>query len=498
MLSRLPNIRRFNFSSLKINSHSNSIQIQKAQAINNGKQIEINFNDNSQYVFHGSWMKDSAQNNVGDDYYRTNFALDDVMDSDKYLVSNINISDNGNLLHISFVKSNGTAAGTSQFNNIYPAKWLHSFAPFVGSNAYGNGNNIINNNSLSDDIYTCNNKTLWNSDSLNITRFNAKDIMEERDNNYSIKIDFFEKMMDPGMCIIENMDNIIENMNKYDKYDDVLVGEPLQRLAQASVGKLRMHHALNTSHWVSRTFGSEPENPISSDFDQRNPLAMHTDHSFFSDTSAYLIWMYQSQGDVMSKICDGLAVAKYIKEYYPNEFNLLSTINATHSVRNVLVSKEGILRQTLNNDNVSDFEGVQTHPIIQIDNNNNIKRIAHSEAKRGVCAIPFDIYDEYMNAYKLWCQLIHDDRFIVKVQVNENNVMVLNNWRILHGRGIMINPKNDRIFVGAYSTKEIFDNRYRYLHQSHIVQNNKHFKNIDTKSATRIPNQVLKKLIQNN
>eukprot|EP01084_Bolivina_argentea_P167514 290715_1 len=498
---RFPTIGRFNFSTLsKSRFDSNLIQIKKAKIINEGKQIMINFSNNSQYIFHCSWMKDSAPNNIGSDFYRSK--LYDLLDFDQYSIKNININDNGDSLSVLFQKLNGVGVANddTQCYNTYPSQWLHSFAPFVGSIEAGGdidqqmNININGTDSLFRNIYE--KRKPWDTNKLKISKFNANDIMgndimSNTEYNYDNALDFFEKLVDPGICVIENMDDInIDSLG--DELDDGTMGIPLTKLIELSVGKLRIHHSRKNLHWIIRS--NALDNGITDDYNQRNPLAMHTDHSFFNGTSAYLIWMHQFKGDVISKVCDGLAVAKYIKEYYPNEFNLLSTINVTHSFRNVIYSKDGDLRTTLGNNNVSEFETIQTHPIIQIDNNNNIKRIVHSESKRGVCAIPFDIYDEYMNAYKLWCQLVDDDRFIVKVEFNENNVIVMNNWRLLHGRATMVNQESDRILVGAYTTREIFDNRYRYLHQKRIENKNDLF--CDKKSTTRIPNQVLSSLIE--
>ena len=62
------------------------------------------------------------------------------------------------------------------------------------------------------------------------------------------------------------------------------------------------------------------------DYDLANPLSMHTDHAFIDGVPGALQFMYQAQGSVRTKVCDGLAVANELRRVDPEAFELLSTV----------------------------------------------------------------------------------------------------------------------------------------------------------------------------
>lgn len=47
-----------------------------------------------------------------------------------------------------------------------------------------------------------------------------------------------------------------------------------------------------------------------SDYNLANQLSMHSDHAFIDGVPGFLQFMFQAQGSVVTKICDGLAIAE--------------------------------------------------------------------------------------------------------------------------------------------------------------------------------------------
>ena len=45
------------------------------------------------------------------------------------------------------------------------------------------------------------------------------------------------------------------------------------------------------------------------------------------------------------------------------------------------------------------FEDCHTHPIIKLDDQGEVEMVAHSEVKRGICALPYEQYEPAMDAY---------------------------------------------------------------------------------------------------
>jgi hypothetical protein len=122
----------------------------------------------------------------------------------------------------------------------------------------------------------------------------------------------------------------------------------------------------------------------------------------------------------------------------------------------------------------------------------SIERIAQSETKRGVCAIPFDVYEPYMKAYRRWTALVDDPKYVRKFEWPENGVVVCNNYRVLHGRA-ELSPGDERTLIVGYTGKGITDNRYRMLCQMRAERD------LGMGSGSlwlsRLPNQVLSRMI---
>ena len=117
--------------------------------------------------------------------------------------------------------------------------------------------------------------------------------------------------------------------------------------------------------------------------------------------------------------------------------------------------------------------------------------MVQSETKRGVSALPFEIYEPYMNAYKKWVALLEEDRFKCKFDWPEHSMVVMNNHRVLHGRA-EVPPGVKRSMVFAYVMKTVYENRYRLLKQRQAEQNSPE---MNHKWLTRLPNQVLTSLV---
>jgi len=114
-----------------------------------------------------------------------------------------------------------------------------------------------------------------------------------------------------------------------------------------------------------------------------------------------------------------------------------------------------------------------------------------SETKRGVCALPFDVYQPFMEAYELWTRLCEDERFIKHFDWPEGSCVVTNNHRTLHGRAT-VPAGMARTLVIGYLNKVSVENRYRLLKQMQMERDSV---TLNSRWTTRIPNQVLERLL---
>jgi len=448
------------------------VKIVSAIPVNDGKQVDIEFVDKTSYRFHTAWIKDAHPNLTGSDYYRKSAKT--VFEVDGYAVDSAKPLEGGDKIQVNFTNCNPENAVTEE----YVSSFLHAFAPYVGRplhKAAEQAQSLPGTGSLLDGLYQ--NRKGWGSD-LEMPTFDG----EEMAKNEDMQIEFLERMMDPGVALIKNI-GVPEG------FDHVKAGIPMEEFVGKIIGRLNQHPVRATRFGVIHT---QARGEIAgADYDHKNPLSMHTDHSVYHGTPGYLQFMYQARGSVTSKVCDGVAIANYMREHHPEDFKLLTTVNVTHSSRNCIYAKSGGYRRDSPDRDGASFELVHTHPVIQLDKDGNVEKIVQSETKRGVSALPYDIYDRYMEAYKRWTQLVEDEQFKCNFEWPEHSVIVMNNHRVLHGRATVA-PGVERTMVFGYVMKTIYENRHRLLKQRRAEKNHSV---LNDKWLTRLPNQVLSKML---
>merc|ERR1712107_688954 len=108
-------------------------------------------------------------------------------------------------------------------------------------------------------------------------------------------------------------------------------------------------------------------------------------------------------------------------------------------------------------------------PILQADGNGDIFRLQYNEVFRQPCEVPFDDFKDYYAAYARFAELIHLPEFEVRFPVSKGELMVVQNWRVMHGRNGNMDgtPSNlqssDRLITGGTVTRESVVSRARQL-----------------------------------
>ena len=309
-----------------------SKRIVKAKSVNDGKQVDMEFADGTAYRFHTGWMKDSHPNLVGEDTYRK--SAQTILENDQYMAKMLNLSSDGSLISVHFKNYSNQKGVTEE----YPSDWLHAFAPYVGSplndaSHMTNTSGLPDTGSLLEDIYK--NRKPWDS-TLEIPKFNGPDLLKDE----NLQIQFMETMMETGVAMISDI-------GKPQSFQDVDCGKPLEDFVFSIIGRINQHPVRATRFGVIHSEAAVAVAENSSDYDCKNPLSMHTDHSPYHGTPGYLQFMYQARGSVTSKVCDGLAVAEHLRQHHPKDFEMLAKVNLTHSTRNsTWLSNYQVLRWT--------------------------------------------------------------------------------------------------------------------------------------------------------
>jgi len=445
-------------------------QVIDCVSVNAGKQLELTFADRSRYRFHTEWIKDASPSNTGLDFYRKSAA--DIWKLEKLWVSDIEVSPDRQTLTLHYTSEDGSSQKEDMKAEFlyacapYVAKPLHTDAdplPIKGTSSLLKSSNIKHQN--------------WMAD-LVMPTFDATEVATD----INVQVELLETMIHCGVALIKNV-------GPPESLDRERVGLRMEALVNQIIGRMNQHPVRSTRYFVIQKAAAVTQGQ---DYDMQKPLSMHTDHTVYHGTPGFLQFMYQAEGSCRSKVCDGIALAEYMKDHHPKEFELLTTVEITHSSRNNLYSPGGAPR------NVADpkvegwpFELVHTHPVIQLDAHGQVEKVAQSETKRGVCGLPFDKYESFMKAYKLWINLCEDQRFMKHFDWPEHSMVVMNNWQILHGRA-SVPPEMARTMVGGYIAKVNFENRYRLLKQMQTEQANP---SLNATWLTRLPNQILANII---
>merc|ERR1711988_1318099 len=73
-------------------------------------------------------------------------------------------------------------------------------------------------------------------------------------------------------------------------------------------------------------------------------------------------------------------------------------------------------------------------PILQVDKKGDIVRAQYNEVFRTPSTVPFDKFHDWYRAFLVWNDMIHGSEFEVEVPLGAGQILVIDNWRVLHGR----------------------------------------------------------------
>jgi len=441
------------------------------KSVNGGRQLSVEFADGTRYEVHASWLRDSAPTRAGADYYRK--SATDVWGMGGLRISCAESHSGGERLSVEYEGVEVGPAGPE----VFEAKWLHSLAPFVGKAMHdgaGGERFIQGTGSLMDRLLG--GRTPWYS-GVEIPAFDARHLESDLD----AQVQFYEAMICPGVAMVHGV-------GTPDSLEMKHAGAPLEAHCEKILGRLNQHPVRSTRY----AFMQKMAQPHSLDYDHSNPLSMHTDHAVYHGTPGFLQFLHQAQGHVRSKVADGLALAEHMRLEHPDAYELLTTVNITHSSRNELYTADGSPRNPADPGSRGvPFELVHTHPIIVLDGSGRLEKVVQSETKRGVCALPFSVYEPFMEAYRLWSRLCEDPRFVHHFDWPEGSVVVTNNWRTLHGRAT-VRPEAARTLCIGYANRALVENRYRLLKQRQAERADPA---LDHRWLTRVPNQALERMV---
>ena len=179
------------------------------------------------------------------------------------------------------------------------------------------------------------------------------------------------------------------------------------------------------------------ENMADSAYTQEE-LRPHTDATYSNDAPGLQLLLcchYNAKGGE-SIMVDGFKIADFIKKHHEDLFKILSTVEVTGNYIG-----DGVFLES-------------KRPIFKLDSNKKIIQISFNNYDRAEFRLENDLMIKFYDAIKKFDLMANDDDFQWRRILKPGELLIFNNWRILHGRKAF---KGSRKMSGCYINKEDFD-----------------------------------------
>ena len=179
------------------------------------------------------------------------------------------------------------------------------------------------------------------------------------------------------------------------------------------------------------------QNKADSSYTQ-DELRPHTDGTYSNDAPGLQLLLcteYSAKGGE-SILVDGFKIAEKIKKENEGMFDLLSKVNVTGNYIG-----DGVFLKA-------------ERPIFRLNKKNEITQVSFNNYDRAVFRFKNDLTKRFYECIKRFDLIANDEEFQWRHILKPGELLIFNNWRILHGRGSF---EGIRKMSGCYINKEDFD-----------------------------------------
>ncbi len=176
-------------------------------------------------------------------------------------------------------------------------------------------------------------------------------------------------------------------------------------------------------------------------------LPVHTD----LDTREYmpgLQFLFCMRSDALggeSRLSDGAAICRYLREHEPAAFEALTTIP-------VMFANKAV---------ETDYRHIA--PFLVVDDDGELVEARWSPWLRGPLNASIADAERFYGALRLAVEMAEDQRFVTSVRLNPGDLLGFDNRRILHGRGAIDRTTGERWLRGCYVEREELESRLRII-----------------------------------
>lgn len=435
-------------------SPGSSCRVQTADIAQGGSVVRVGFSDGSAFDFHGMWLRDACQDpelfsaRAGERFLaRTPFATNsqgkakdaNIVEGSLALVFDDEVL-SGRPVHFSsdFLRMYGPVVGklvcaaNDRFG--YPLSdafdWLEPYSGFDRAPAP--------NLSL---------KALWKNDgpasNVDVDQFQHRDYSVVSSSDAG-NLEMLQTLMEHGVVILDNVPAAVDS--------NIVRG-----FADNCLGGMQKDPVREEPNWVIK----RKDDAASSAYTYHLRLNNHTDQAVAPHgLPGLIVTMHYLSGTGVNTLVDAYAVIEALRERDPEALRLLSTYGNCQQ-RDFIGSrvdfKDSFRRVSADMSDRSLMIQSKS-PIIQVDHAGRAIRVQYNEIARTPSTITFDQFPKWYRALTVWNDMIHSSEFEVELPLRAGQILVFDNWRVLHGRAAnACSP--DRLLMGGTVLREAFYSR---------------------------------------
>ena len=177
------------------------------------------------------------------------------------------------------------------------------------------------------------------------------------------------------------------------------------------------------------------------------PLAPHTDNPYRNPVPCIQM-LHCIENDVkggLSTLVDGFTVTEKLKKDFPKYYKILSEVK----VRFQFVDQSVVLEDWAE--------------MIRVDENGEFKQVRFSPRLDFVPLLDLDRLELYYNARKKISELYNSDKYRIQFRLSPGDLLMMDNYRLLHGRTAYDANEGDRFLQGCYIDYDSTESKLKHL-----------------------------------
>ena len=261
-------------------------------------------------------------------------------------------------------------------------------------------------------------KKLWNKKTINLPKFNFKRFNQE------MLLEILESVDKFGFCLIRNMPIKRNGINELTNH----IG-PIKNTNWGGIADVK---SIKKAYDLTMT---------------TRALENHTDNPYRFPTQGYIFLhcLENSKLGGANTISDGFYIAEFLKKNFKDYFDTLTTFHTFFEYQD----KNACLQNNCT--------------LIELDNDKCVSQVRYNNRTE---IMPFKKQkelDRYIMARRKFWSLIKSKTNNLEIKQQSGDMLILDNYRVLHGRTGYKDTENKRYFRQGYMDRDILQSKLKTL-----------------------------------